>query len=846
MPNWSGTLLTTKGRALQAKVEAGATMTITKLKIGDGTMGSGQTVDALTDLISPKKNLGISALTPLDSGVCKVTAVVTNSGLASGFYVRELGVFAQDPNLGEILYAYTADGSPDYLPAAGGTVAVAEELVVQLAFSNAANITATISLDGLITTAILNTHKNAAVIDHPDNSVTDVKIGNRTITDTVTAAAGANTITNLFSMIGNMLKRITGKSNWYTAPATTLEAANTHITAATGAHAANSITLTPTGDVAANTVQAGIAELSAEKLALANSLASGAVYKYRDVTTYNLSGTTTGTAKITLPVAWLATTLVLEIEGWRSDGSGVSHWIATLSGFTQSSGNWILTAATLHPNCPFTSVRFGYDSVTGKCCILFGTTSTAWDNVKINVKGVFAGNSNVSAYSAGWGISIIGSETGITNIVTPTVKTLATVEDNIAPYGLGARITPLAQSYNLNNLIIPGKYLVDQPVNGPSTGSYYYDVDVSGGGTFTTQTVVKHQAGQSLIYHRQTTNNGTLWSDWQPLTTDDRAMVAKGNVGQNRNSADWNSITTPGIYGVTAAVTGQANDAPAALGIYGYGQLHVANNAGIVNQVYYGHQASPTGAHVGEIASRQYYPGQATWTPWKQLATVENNIAPYGLGTAVTRYTGDLNNLKTATGFYYADTGSANRPGDINGYIMVEVLNSMYATQTFTDVNSNLKYTRRYAAGSWEPWKQIAMTNSPAFTGIATAVTAALGTNTTQIATTAFVQAALAAVNGKVVAFNLGPSGGYVAWDFGLILQWGKYTNTSGNIVATVTLPINYTNSYVPFATPRGSNYYTGNASAYADVVSLSQVKLVLDEDNGGPASDLFWFTIGF
>jgi hypothetical protein len=236
MPNWNGTLLTAKGRALQAKVEAGAVMTITKLKIGDGTLGSGQNVDVLTDLLAPKKTLGISALTPLESGVCKITAVVTNAGLTAGFYVRELGVFAQDPDLGEILYAYTADGSPDYLPAEGGNVAVAEELVVQLAFSNAASIKATISLDGLITTAILNTHKNTAVIDHPDGSVTDAKVGNRTITDTVTAAEGADTPTRLWSKLGNMVKQITGKASWWVPPAITLDAINALIasTAAAG------------------------------------------------------------------------------------------------------------------------------------------------------------------------------------------------------------------------------------------------------------------------------------------------------------------------------------------------------------------------------------------------------------------------------------------------------------------------------------------------------------------------------------------------------------------------------------------------------------------------------------
>lgn len=134
-------------------------------------------------------------------------------------------------------------------------------------------------------------HKNAATLDHPDNSVTDAKIGNRTITDTVTAAAGANTITTLFNMVGNMLKRITGKTTWYTAPATTLETANTHITATTGIHGATNantanaiVQRDASGNFIANTITAALNGLAATatKLATARTIA--------------ISGKVTGTA----------------------------------------------------------------------------------------------------------------------------------------------------------------------------------------------------------------------------------------------------------------------------------------------------------------------------------------------------------------------------------------------------------------------------------------------------------------------------------------------------------------------------------------------------------------------
>lgn len=121
-------------------------------------------------------------------------------------------------------------------------------------------------------------HKNVPLLDHPDNSVTDVKIGNRTITDTITAAAGANTITNLFNMIGNMLKRVTGKSNWWIAPATTLEAANTHITSTSGAHGATNANTANTivqrdasGNFIANTITAALNGLAATATKLATA-----------------------------------------------------------------------------------------------------------------------------------------------------------------------------------------------------------------------------------------------------------------------------------------------------------------------------------------------------------------------------------------------------------------------------------------------------------------------------------------------------------------------------------------------------------------------------------------------
>lgn len=72
--------------------------------------------------------------------------------------------------------------------------------------------------------ADLDAHKIAAVLDHPDGSVTDAKFGNRTIDDTIVAASGADTPTRLWSKLGYVLKTLMGTANWWTLPSMTIAA----------------------------------------------------------------------------------------------------------------------------------------------------------------------------------------------------------------------------------------------------------------------------------------------------------------------------------------------------------------------------------------------------------------------------------------------------------------------------------------------------------------------------------------------------------------------------------------------------------------------------------------------
>ena len=85
--------------------------------------------------------------------------------------MRELGVFANDPDDGEILYAVTSDSAPDYLPPEGGSTAVSQEFAVYISASNASDVKVSIDPGALATMGYvqlsINTH-NEDPESHPD------------------------------------------------------------------------------------------------------------------------------------------------------------------------------------------------------------------------------------------------------------------------------------------------------------------------------------------------------------------------------------------------------------------------------------------------------------------------------------------------------------------------------------------------------------------------------------------------------------------------------------------------------------------------------------------------------
>ena len=177
MSNWSGGIMTAAGRALQAKVEAGTKLELTHVKLGDGRE-TGDAVDELTDLVGGKAVLGISSTTVKDS-LCTVTSVILTENVSTGFWAREWGLFAKDPDEGEILYMISLDPNPEFVPPSTAAVKQSATYAMSIAVSNAANIAVKIDPEGLTTNEMLAA---AACLVERDKAYT---VGERLYTPTL-------------------------------------------------------------------------------------------------------------------------------------------------------------------------------------------------------------------------------------------------------------------------------------------------------------------------------------------------------------------------------------------------------------------------------------------------------------------------------------------------------------------------------------------------------------------------------------------------------------------------------------------------------------------------------------
>lgn len=167
MNTWSNAVITTKGVALLAKLIAGNTLTITKAQSGSGSVAVSQLVSQ-TAVTSPQQTLTFRTVSYPETGKAALPVYLTNENLATGYTATQIGIFAQDPDDGEILFfiAQAASGSGTNIPSSSEMTAFTAEWTFYFQYGDADSVTVTVdpanSVSQTEATAMISTAVNQA------------------------------------------------------------------------------------------------------------------------------------------------------------------------------------------------------------------------------------------------------------------------------------------------------------------------------------------------------------------------------------------------------------------------------------------------------------------------------------------------------------------------------------------------------------------------------------------------------------------------------------------------------------------------------------------------------------
>lgn len=147
MANFNSFKITNRGLDLLYKCQTGKQLNFTKFMLGDGNY-SGSIRD-LSNLVNPIKSADIKRLSITGVGDTKKLIIgfdLTNENVTQGFYLREIGIFANDPETNnEVLVYYTnSSETADYIPAISTNTIMQKLMNAEIYISDVAEITATI------------------------------------------------------------------------------------------------------------------------------------------------------------------------------------------------------------------------------------------------------------------------------------------------------------------------------------------------------------------------------------------------------------------------------------------------------------------------------------------------------------------------------------------------------------------------------------------------------------------------------------------------------------------------------------------------------------------------------
>lgn len=147
MAEFNKLTITNKGQALMAKLITGkTTVEFTKVSSSTNVYTEAQIL-TLTSLANIKQTVKISKITRTNNVAVQIEAAMENSNLTSGYNMNSIGLYAKDPDEGEILYAVASVATTDkgaYMPPFNGLSVSGAFLKLTTTVSNSNNVSLTV------------------------------------------------------------------------------------------------------------------------------------------------------------------------------------------------------------------------------------------------------------------------------------------------------------------------------------------------------------------------------------------------------------------------------------------------------------------------------------------------------------------------------------------------------------------------------------------------------------------------------------------------------------------------------------------------------------------------------
>ena len=178
MAQFKEAVLTRKGIALLAKAQAEEkTIAFTRAVTGSGEYEEGEDLASRTELKNYQQEFAPTTIQRQNETNVYVRFSITNNpsygALTHGYYVTEIGLMANDPDEGEILYgiAIADEDKADYLPAYNNLLPAVIGVDFLIEVDNAESVTIMTDLSAYATNADLNAKADHIAWDDENNKM---------------------------------------------------------------------------------------------------------------------------------------------------------------------------------------------------------------------------------------------------------------------------------------------------------------------------------------------------------------------------------------------------------------------------------------------------------------------------------------------------------------------------------------------------------------------------------------------------------------------------------------------------------------------------------------------------